>query len=168
MIVGAGPATRFTAWGDEILSEAGTVVARVEYFGWARRMMRVFVASKTYRSRSFSRPHTLREADTGRTVIVFKRSWLSLRFRLVFPNGEVLQSSSTSRAMGGRLSLSDTQGIVIEVFRRDAAPPAGVREHQRSDLSTHIVVYREGIPNLLLVIVLAVDALGEMYRAPTV
>jgi hypothetical protein len=155
VIVGSGPAARFTARGNEILSEAGTVLARVEYFGWARRMMRVFVGSTTYRSRSFWRPHTLQEADTGRTVIIFKRSWLSLRFRLVFPSGELLQSSSTSRAMGGRLSLSDARGVVIEVFRRDDAPRAGVRDQQRRDLSTHIVVHREGIPNLLLVIVLA-------------
>jgi hypothetical protein len=51
----------FTARGDEVVSETGTVVARVEYFGWARRPMRIFVGSKSYRSHSFWHPRTFQE-----------------------------------------------------------------------------------------------------------
>jgi hypothetical protein len=166
--MGSGPVVlRFAARGGEIVSEAGTVVARVEHFGLAGQMMRILVGSKTYSSRSIWHPHTLQDTDTGRTVLVFKRRWFSLRFRLVFPSGETLRSSSTSRAIGGRLSLSDRRGVVIEVMPSDGAPPAGARD-QRRDPSTHVVVYREGVPDLLLVIALAVDLLGETHRARVV
>jgi hypothetical protein len=169
--VGSGAAvTRFTARGGEIVSEAGTVVATVEHYGRARKMMRILVGSKSYRSRSFWHPRTLQETDTGQTVIVFKRSWPSQKFRLLFPSGESLQSSSTSRAIGARLSLTDNRGVVIEVFPSEDAPPAGVRDQPRHP-SMHVVVYREGIPDLLLVIVLAVTAIRELqtslwYRIP--
>jgi hypothetical protein len=123
--------------------------------------MRIIVGSKSYRPRSYWHAQTFQETDTGRTVVVLKRSWPSLRFRLVFPSGESLRSSSISRAnFGGRLSLSDERGVVIDVFPSDGAPPAGVRD-QRRNPSMHVVVYREGIPDLLLVIVLAVNSVRE-------
>jgi hypothetical protein len=156
--------TRFTARGDEIVSKAGTVVARVEYFGWARRQMRIRDGAKSYRSRSFWHPRTFQETDTGRTVLVFKRSWLSMRFRLVFPSGNSLESSSTSRALGRSLSLRDQHGIVIEVFPSQDAPPAGARDH-REDPHMRVVVYREEISDLLLVIVLAVAAIREVQTS---
>jgi hypothetical protein len=163
MTMGTGPAVmRFTARDDEIVSEAGTVVATVEYFGPTKTMMSIPVGSKTYRSRSFWHPHTLQETDTGRTVIVLKRRWFSTRFRLMFPSGESLRSSSTSRAhaIGGRMSLSDKRGVVIDLIQSDGAPP-GARGRYRS---THVVVYREGVPHLLLVIALAVALFHETYR----
>jgi hypothetical protein len=166
--VGSGEGlTRFTVRDGEIVSEAGTVVASFWRFGRTRQMMKILVGSKSYYSRSFWHPHTLQETDTGRTVIVFKRRWFSLRFRLVFPTGESLRASSTSRAIGGRLSLSDKRGVVIEVIPSDGAPSAGARDQRRYP-STHVVVYREGIPDLLLVIALAVNLVGETRRVPAV
>jgi hypothetical protein len=158
---------RFTADGEEILSEAGTVVARVEHYGWARREMRIVMGAKTCCSRSFWHPRVYQETNTGRTVMIFKRSWLSYRFRLVFPGGESLRSTSTTRALGGSLSLSDEQGVVIEVFPSQAAPPADVRDHrQRREM--RVVVYREQVPHLLLVIAIAVHAIREVQTRAAV
>jgi hypothetical protein len=168
VIVGSDPAiARFTARGGEIVSEAGTVVASEDYFGWGNMMMNVIVGSKIYRPRSFWHRNTFQEADTYRTAIIFKKSWFSSRFRLVFPNGESLHSSSVSRAIGGKLSLTDKHGVVIEVFAGNPAPPAGIRDH-RENPHMRVVVYREGIPDLLLVIALAVKATREIQPTPSV
>jgi hypothetical protein len=167
--MGSGPAvTSFTARGGEIVSEAGTVVAWEDYYGWGNLMMNVVVVgSEIYRPRSFWHRNTFQETDTCRTAIIFKRSWFSMRFRLVFPNGESLRSSRVSRAIGGKLSLSDKRGVVIEVFASHPAPPAEFRDH-REHRHMRVVVYREGIPDLLLVVVLAVKATREMQPAPAV
>jgi hypothetical protein len=48
VIVGSDPAVgRFTARDGEIVSEAGTVVAREDYFGWGNMMMNVIVARRS-------------------------------------------------------------------------------------------------------------------------
>jgi hypothetical protein len=166
VIVESDPAVaRFTARNGEIVSEAGTVVACEDYFGWGNLMMNVLVGSKVYRPRSFWHRNTFEEGS--RTAITFKRSWFRPRFRLVFPNGESLQSSSLGRAIGGTLSLSDKHGVVIEVFASKPAPPTEIRDH-REDRDIRVVVYRQGIPDLFLILALAAKATRQMQPAPAV
>jgi hypothetical protein len=164
VIVGSDRAVaRFTARDGEIVSEAGTVVACEDYFGWGNLMMNVIVGSKVYRPRSFWHRNEFQEEDTGQTAIILERPWFSTRFRLVFPNGESLQSSSVSRAIGGKLSLSDKRGVVIEVFASNPAPPAEIRDHLEHP-HMRVVVYREGIPDLPLVVALAAKPLAKYNR----
>jgi hypothetical protein len=85
----------------------------------------------------------------------------------VFPSSESLRSSSVSRAVRGRLSLIDERGVAINVFLRDGAPPASARD-QRRHPHMSVVVYREGIPDLLVVIALAVNAIRDMPGGPAV
>jgi hypothetical protein len=163
VVASRAPVTRLTARGGQIVSETGAVVATMERVGRARQRMRVSIGPSVYRSRGFWHPHTLLDAANGRTVVTFKRSWFSMRFRLLFSNGASLRSSNS----GGRLSLIDNGEVVIEAFRGGEAPPPTVRDQRPGDIRfIHVVVYREVVPDLVLAMALAVKFAGETFLPP--